>query len=261
MLAIICLIAYFAYCYIARERACQQTEAAACVSDSTAALPHGWLELPAAKAVKDGVCMTHFANFDLDGNGEPETVRNYSFLYDPSLPESAQTKLFPKSYGVSGFAANMTPQLQNGMNGTVWQYLESAVRDEAVKVDTLYVVTGAHFVEGEGLRSDPDSEDFLYTTVLNQNDRKVLPVPSYYWKALLKVRYDAAGNITGAQAIGFWLPHADLGGTHYHDYAVSVDFIEARTGFDLFVNLPGTNSAGLENAAESNASWSAFQQF
>ena len=43
----------------------------------------------------------------------------------------------------------------------------------------------------------------------------------------------------------------------YTNYTVSVDQIEQWTGFDFFVNLPDP----IESAAESNASWSAFQSF
>lgn len=47
----------------------------------------------------------------------------------------------------------------------------------------------------------------------------------------------------------------------YRDYVVSVDQIEAWTGFDLFTNLPGDNSSGIEKTAEANTSWTSFQNF
>jgi DNA/RNA endonuclease G (NUC1) len=43
----------------------------------------------------------------------------------------------------------------------------------------------------------------------------------------------------------------------YTNYTVSVDQIEQWTGFDFFVNLPDS----VEPVAESNANWSAFQNF
>ena len=57
------------------------------------------------------------------------------------------------------------------------------------------------------------------------------------------------------------MPHADLKGQSYTSYVVSVDQIEAWTGFDLFANLPGDNSSGIEKSAESNTSWQTFQNF
>ena len=41
------------------------------------------------------------------------------------------------------------------------------------------------------------------------NDHTVLPVPNYYWKALLKVKWSGT-TVTSASTIGFWLHHGDL---------------------------------------------------
>lgn len=41
------------------------------------------------------------------------------------------------------YYTNMTPQLQNGLNGAIWAQLEGAVRGWSSGIDTLYVVTGA----------------------------------------------------------------------------------------------------------------------
>ena len=88
---------------------------------------------------------------------------------------------------------------------------------------------------------------------MNKNDSKSLPVPNYYWKALLKVTR-AKGEITAAQTIGFWLPHGDLKGHSYVEFAVSVDEIEQWTGLDLFPLLPDSIEASVESAA----SWTSF---
>ena len=69
------------------------------------------------------------------------------------------------------------------------------------------------------------------TTIVNTRDGKTLPVPNYYWKALLKVTW--SGD------------------------AISVDQIEAWTGFDLFANLP----SALQTSAEVNTNWTVFQNF
>ena len=53
------------------------------------------------------------------------------------------------------------------------------------------------------------------------------------------------------------MPHSDLKGQSYTSYVVSVDQIESWTGFDLFANLPD----GIEKSAESNTSWTTFQNF
>lgn len=225
-------------------------------------------DLYAALWVAYPLCASHTSS------GREET-----WGYDPKLSKSAQTSVkkgygaseptvnYPKNFYARGhqipnadrsavpemqaqtyYSTNMTPQLQNGFNGNIWAKLEEAVRMEIPEGDTLYVVTGAVF---EKYGADEDVK-----TILNKNDSKMLPVPNYYWKALLKVQR-SGGDITGASTIGFWLPHADLKGHSYADYAVSVDQIEELTGFDLFPSLPDT----VEEASESAASWSSFRMF
>ena len=204
-----------------------------------------------------------------------------SFSYDPDVPESKQTNVTSGAYGVNiattnypsnlysrghqipnadrnGVSAmqsqtyyitNVTPQIQNGFNSPLWSDLEDAVRAQTSSTDTVYVVTGAAFRKKGGSES--------ITTITNTRDSKVLPVPNYYWKVVLKVTR-SGGNITAAKAIGVWIPHQDLKGHSYTEYVCSVDQIETWTGFDFFPNLPGDNDSGIEKAAESNSSWSSF---
>lgn len=205
--------------------------------------------------------------------------REETWAYDPQLPESVQTSVrrgygasvptinYPQNFYARGhqipnadrsavpqmqaqtyFSTNMTPQIQNGFNGAVWARLEEAVRSVVPAADTLYVVTGASFTR-------PGSNDRVQT-IVNKNDSKSIPVPNYYWKALLKVRRSDKG-ITGASTIGFWLRHDDLKGESYDDYVVSVDQIEKWTGLDLFPNLPDS----MESVAERQESWQVFRSF
>lgn len=205
------------------------------------------------------------------------TGREEIWGYDDKVPEELQTNVkkgygasvptenYPKNFYARGhqipnadrnavpqmqaqtyYSTNMTPQIQNGFNGALWAKLEEAVRNETPAGDTLYVVTGASFrVKG----------DEAVKTIVNANDGKSLPVPNYYWKAVLKVSR-TGGTLSDAVAVGFWVPHTDLKGRNYAEFAVSVDSIEALTGFDMFVNLPDA----LETIAESNSSWASFQQ-
>lgn len=205
--------------------------------------------------------------------------REEAWGYDPHVPSASQTNVnkgygaseptanYPKNFYARGhqipnadrsgvpemmaqtyYSTNMTPQIQNGFNGGIWAKLEEAVRTAIPQGDTLYVVTGAVF-EKHGVEEDVKE-------IVNKNDSKTLPVPNYYWKALLKVKREQ-GEVTEASTIGFWLPHGDLKGRSYPDYAVSVDQIEAWTGFNLFPSIPDV----LEPAAESQASWEAFKAF
>lgn len=223
------------------------------------------------------LCFDH-----VNGSG-----RSDCFAYDPDVPTSKQTNLTNGAYGVSintpnytsnyyarghqianadrngndamceqtFYMTNLTPQIQNGFNGGIWQNLEEAVRglisSDTSSQDTVYVVTGASF------RKKTDGTETI-TTITNTRDGKTVPVPNYYWKALLKVTWDN-GAVVSAKSIAFWYPHQDLKGQSYYasEYVVSVAQIQTWTGFDLFHNLPDD----IETAAEANTDWQAFQNF
>lgn len=203
-------------------------------------------------------------------------------IYDPRVPSGKQVNLY-KGYGVNvvsvtfpteqyyarghqmpnadrnGVAAmqeqtyyptNITPQLQNGFNAGIWLDLEGAVRSAVHAGDTVYVVTGAAFRKKGGTE--------VINTITNTYSQ-VIPVPNYYWKVLLKVKRSGE-SVNNAKAIGFWLEHRDdlrVNTSAYQNYAVSVDQIEAWTGFDFFANLP----EALQNLCEDDTDWADFRDF
>lgn len=150
------------------------------------------------------------------------------------------------------YAINSTPQIQNQFNGSIWSALEGAVRTEASKTDTLYVATGPLFY-----RKDVAGQETVTWITPKGDPNKKCPVPNYYWKVLLKVKREPDGSINGACTIGFWMEHKQYNNSTYVNYAMSVNEIEARTGLDLFVNLPND----IEETVESNSSWQTFQNF
>jgi len=209
--------------------------------------------------------------------------RDEDWNFDPVVPKAKQTSVL-KGYGVNVssskytnqhyarghqlpnadrngvdemmaqtyFSTNMTPQLQHGFNGGIWANLEEAVRGVIKNnADTVYVVTGAAF------RKKGGNETIEYIT--NTRDGKVLPVPNYYWKVLLRVKWN--GNaVASASGVAFWLEHRDTypnGGTNYLPYVTTIDQVEEWTGFDFFANL----STELQTTAESTANWSKFKSF
>ena len=181
------------------------------------------------------------------GYGASEPTRNYPknfYARGHQIPNADRSGV-PQMQAQTYYSTNMTPQIQNGFNGGIWAKLEAAVRGQIPAGDTLYVVTGAAFGR--------NGEDVPVKKILNKNDSKMLPVPNYYWKALLKV-VRSGDKVTEAKTIGFWLPHDDLNGCAYDDYVVSVDQIEQWTGLDLFPNLPDS----IESQAESFTSWATF---
>lgn len=90
----------------------------------------------------------------------------------------------------------------------------------------------------------------------SSNDSKTVPIPNYYYKVLLKVRRSGS-QITAASAIGFWFTHEAHTNENWQNYAVTVDEIEQKTGFNFFANLP----PAVEATAEQNKNWNTFRNF
>lgn len=146
------------------------------------------------------------------------------------------------------YVINSVPQIQNSFNDGIWSSLEGAVQSVA-KSEEIYVVSGA------ALQTAGGSETISYTTAVDEPSKKV-PVPNYFYKLVLKVE-KSGSTVTAAKAVGFWFENKAYSGTDYASYTKSVNEIEELTGFNFFVNLPDT----IEEAAESNSSWSTFTAF
>ena len=185
-----------------------------------------------------------------NGYGASVPTENYpnNFYARGHQIPNADRNAVPQMQEQTYYSTNMTPQIQNGFNGGIWAKLEEAVREQIPVDDTLYVVTGASFRKV--------NENLAAMRITNKNDGKVLPVPNYYWKVILKVKR-TNGAVEDAMSVGFWLPHKDLKGHGYEEYSVSVDQIEKWTGFDFFVNVNDEK----EKPAETNESWQAFSIF
>ena len=154
------------------------------------------------------------------------------------------------------YVTNQTPQRQTNFNASIWGALEGAVRDLTNNPsDTVYVATGPVYRTASG----SETINYLTGAAGKGANPSSLPIPNYYWKALLKVKRNGSGDVTSASAIGFWFEHRDYNSAteSYDQFAVSVDQIEAWTGFDLFTNLPSP----LQTTAEANTSWSSLSSF
>ena len=146
------------------------------------------------------------------------------------------------------YVTNSVPQIHTNFNSGIWQSLEAALQSIAEQ-ERIYVVTGVAFSkEGE-------NRSVGYTTA--KDDTKQVPIPNYFYKVVLKVNTNSSGVVTSASTIGFWFENKAYSGSAYSNYAVSVDQIEAWTGFDYFANLPDS----IEEQVEGNSSWSSFSAF
>ncbi|MDE7068918.1 MAG: DNA/RNA non-specific endonuclease [Alistipes sp.] len=246
-----------------------------------------WAELPARAESAGYVYVSHFAS--LGGR----SVRNYSYCYDPALhvarwvayplhavyrgtvdrtnefaydPKidySWQPDLGSGSYRGSYdrghqlpsadrtatrdlnlqtfYATNMTPQLDR-LNQDMWARLETKVRNQMCS-DTLYVVTGCYYAST--------------TTTTTDRNGLVCPVPTNYFKVLLRTRNGQTGkriadcSADELKSIGFWVDQRSYGDIEPPaSVCRSVAEIEELTGFTFFPNL---SEAAAEAVKSQNA--------
>ena len=118
--------------------------------------------------------------------------------------------------------------------------------------DTLYVATGPCY------RTVGGNETITYLTASSSSTVPAnVPVPNYYWKAVLKVKWSGK-TVTDAYAIGFWFEHKAYSDKSYTDYVLTIDEIEAKIGFDLFANLPDAIESKVESTI---VSWDQFKNY
>ena len=132
----------------------------------------------------------------------------------------------------SFYYSNMSPQVP-GFNRGIWKRLEEQVRNWAVELETIYVVTGP-VLSGNMNYIGPDN----------------VAVPNYYYKAVLY------SHSSESRAIGFVMANV-ASDNEVFDYSVSVDSIEKLTGLDLFASLPDHLETSVEqNVCVSCWNWS-----
>ena len=180
--------------------------------------------------------------------------RNDSWGYDPALPSSWQPYLkssysgYTRGHAIASnyrqtttaqnkqtfYYSNMTPQA-SALNSGSWNVLENKVKglgDQTTGTSRLYVVTGPVF--GSGYKTCADASGMA------------CPVPTQYYKCIMLCTFNANGSMATCKAAGYLFVHD---GTSAPRQDVTVDAVEALTGFDFFANVPDS----LESAAEASA--------
>ncbi len=140
------------------------------------------------------------------------------------------------------YGTNMTPQLNDNFNGTIWANLESSVRSWANRSDTLYVVTGCVI----------DYKDGETVKYVFDNVGKKVTVPTAYYKVVLRYLKNSTIGYSGYCACAVWMDHKVYSSKNVDkSYSMSVDALEEKLGMDFFVNLP--SAVGEETAAKIEA--------
>lgn len=142
---------------------------------------------------------------------------------DRTLTEDANSETF--------LMTNMLPQTADN-NRVTWEDLESYSRTQVNSHGKeLYIIAGGYGNAG---------------TI---NSGNVL-VPTHTWKVIMVL--DAGSNdvsrvTASTRLIAIWVPNEDDIDNDWEDFRVSVDYVEAMTGYDFFSNV----SDATENTIES----------
>ena len=161
-------------------------------------------------------------------------VQNYSFsgsgFERGHMCPSADRTATLADNSATFLMTNMVPQAPNN-NQIPWANFEMYCRSLAEKGYELYIVSGPQGKGGTGRNG--------YTETLGSNG---IVVPQYTWKVVLAI-YNGNDDLKRVsettRTIGIWMPNTqDASSKSWSAYRVSVDFIEAKTGFDFFSNVP-----------------------
>ena len=139
------------------------------------------------------------------------------------LAPAGDMKFSARTMRESFSMANMSPQNSSFKRG-VWNRLEQFIRDFAIREDSVVVVTGPIFVDGEAP---------VYIGAGN------VRVPEFYYKVV----YD---ETPPEKMLGFIV--ANEGSKKpVSFFALTVDEVEEATGLDFFSELPDEKEARLES--------------
>lgn len=161
---------------------------------------------------------------------------------------ASEDRIYSKTVnGQTFYLSNMHPQIYE-FNTGVWQNMEDKVRkwrDNTVGAGgTMYICKGGTIdkVTLNGKQVDGVMTRISGSSKYDINTTSGIPVPKYFFMAILKVT--ASGTHS---AMAFWAEHKADNSSNLTPYMITIDELEARTGYDFFCNLPDK----LENNVES----------
>jgi endonuclease G len=197
----------------------------------------------------------NWVSWHLDSSWLGSTPRQDDFRADTTLP-AGWYRVQATDYSGSGFdrghmcpsgdrtstvsansatflMTNMIPQLPANNQG-VWANLESYCRTLVSQGNELYIVSG-----GQGLQY----------FIANGH----VAVPAQTWKVIIVLpngSNDVSRVTISTRTIAVVMPNSGSIGTNWRTYRVSVDQVEAITGFDFFSNVPAGIQAVIEGQVD-----------
>ena len=125
--------------------------------------------------------------------------------------------------------SNVSPQLE-GFNSGIWKETEEAIRDWALSLGHIFVVSGPIFKDCELKKIGQENE---------------ISVPCGFFKAILYLNDEGQG-----ESIGFIFPHKNIQGL-LSDYKVTIDSLENYLQWDFFSGM-SENENENENSVNKN---------
>ena len=128
---------------------------------------------------------------------------------------------------------NMIPQLPANNQGP-WADLESYARTLVSQGNELYIISGGSGTQG---------------TIASGH----VNVPSQTWKVIIVITSgtdDVNRVTTTTRTIAVIMPNSGTINADWRTYRVSVDQVEALTGFDFFSNVPVGIQAAIESTVD-----------
>lgn len=143
---------------------------------------------------------------------------------------------------------NIIPQAPS-VNGGLWAQLEAYCRDLADAGNELYIYSGGYGNGGSG--NNPGIVYWLNEGIFNS----AVAVPSHLWKVIV-VLPDGDDDLTRVDAttrvIAVIVPNTNASaGQPWGDYRVSVNDIEAATGYNFLYEVPHSVQVTLESQVDS----------
>jgi endonuclease G len=138
---------------------------------------------------------------------------------------------------------NMMPQAPDNNQGP-WEQLESYSRTLVSAGNELYIIAGGTGTGGSG------SNGGTTNTVANGH----VTVPNVTWKVIIVIPQgtDDVNRVTAStRTIAIIMPNTQgIRNNTWQQYRVSVDQVEALTGFDFFSNVPVGIQASIESTVD-----------
>ncbi|MBH8555861.1 DNA/RNA non-specific endonuclease [Nostocaceae cyanobacterium CENA357] len=133
---------------------------------------------------------------------------------------------------------NIIPQSPDNNQGP-WAVLESYSRDLVNQGKELYIISGSYGTGGTGSNGSK-------TTIANGN----VTVPSRIWKVIVVLNSSNSGASsvnTSTRVIAVNMPNTQgIRNANWKNYRVSVDSIEANTGYNLLSNVSTSVQSTIE---------------